>query len=157
MFDVTWGPVMGAFSQILEQTNDNTCISLCLNGFIFAIRLASHSDMSVARETFVTSLAKFTTLGAIKEMKKKNIECIRTLLSIAILDGDQLAESWGPVLQCISQLGRLTLSASGLRRDDQFLLGEEDEKTESSGFFRNSSSAEVSSLCTFTLCNEIEY
>lgn len=143
MFDATWGPVIGTLSQILEKTDDDSSISLCLNGFIFAIRLASHSNMSLARDTFVNSLAKFTTLGSIKEMKHKNIECIRTLLSIAIIDGDHLGESWGPVLQCISQLGRLKLSASGLRPDDEFLLGEQNQKKESTGFFRNVSSDEV--------------
>lgn len=77
--------------------------------------------MSLARNTFVNSLCKFTTLGSIKEMKSKNIECIRTLLSIAIIDGEYLGESWSPILQCISQLGRLHLFASGLDSEDQFL------------------------------------
>ena len=146
MFDVTWGPMIATISQVLEKTEDERHISLCLNGFIFAIRLSSYSDMSVAKDTFISSLAKFTTLGSIKEMKDKNIESIRTLLSIAIIDGDVLRESWGPVLQCISQLGRLQLSASGLRRDDEFLLGEEKEKVEAPSFFRNATSADVSSL-----------
>jgi brefeldin A-inhibited guanine nucleotide-exchange protein len=121
MFDVTWGPVIGILSQVLECSEDERSISVCLNGFVYAIRLASHSHMSIARDTFVTSLAKFTFLGSIKEMKRKNIESIRTLLSIAVIDGEYLGESWGPVLQCTSQLARLRLSASGLDSDESFL------------------------------------
>lgn len=121
MFDVTWGPVIGVLSQVLECSEDARSIAVCLNGFVYAIRLASHSDMSLARDTFVTSLAKFTFLGSIKEMKRKNIESIRTLLSIAVIDGAYLGESWGPVLQCTSQLARLRLSASGLDSDESFL------------------------------------
>ncbi|GMH62087.1 hypothetical protein TrRE_jg13539, partial [Triparma retinervis] len=34
-------------------------------------------------------------------------------------DGDTLCESWAPVLQCISQLAKLQLSASGLATDDE--------------------------------------
>ena len=54
-------------------------------------------------------------------MKRKNIESIRTLLSIAVIDGEYLGESWGPVLRCTSQLARLRLTASGLDSDELFL------------------------------------
>lgn len=121
MFDVTWGPLIGTLSQVLESATNDTIIALCLSGFVYSIRLSSHSDMSLARNTFVNSLAKFTTLGSIKHMKSKNIECIRTLLSVAIIDGENLGESWSPILQCISQLGRLHLFASGLDSEDKFL------------------------------------
>ena len=121
MFDVTWGPLIGTLSQVLESSTNETIIALCLSGFVYSIRLSSHSDMSLARNTFVNSLAKFTTLGSIKQMKSKNIECIRTLLSVAIIDGEHLGESWSPILQCISQLGRLHLFASGFDSEDQFL------------------------------------
>jgi len=121
MFDVTWGPLIGTLSQVLESSRNETSIALCLSGFVYSIRISSHSGMSLARDTFVNSLAKFTTLGSIKEMKSKNIECIRTLLSIAIIDGEYLGESWSPILQCISQLGRLHLFASGLDSEDEFL------------------------------------
>ncbi|KAL7535213.1 hypothetical protein ACHAXR_006347 [Thalassiosira sp. AJA248-18] len=121
MFDLTWGPLIGTLSQVLESSTNETSIALCLSGFVYSIRISSHSGMSLARNTFVNSLAKFTTLGSIKEMKSKNIECIRTLLSIAIIDGEYLGESWSPILQCISQLGRLHLFASGLDSEDEFL------------------------------------
>jgi len=121
MFDVTWGPLMGTLSQVMETTTDQNIIALCLTGFVYSVRIASHSSMSLAKDTFITALAKFTTLGSIKEMQYKNIESIQTLLSIAVIDGEFLGESWGPVLQCISQLSRLRMFASGLAEDDQFL------------------------------------
>lgn len=137
MFDVTWGPLLGTLSQVLESSTNETSIALCLSGFVYAIRLSSHSGMSLARNTFVNSLAKFTTLGSIKEMKSKNIECIRTLLSIAIIDGEYLGESWSPILQCISQLGRLHLFASGLDSEDQFLQTDSPQLTTISEAARN--------------------
>ena len=156
MFDVTWGPMIGILSQVLECSNDERSIAVCLNGFVYAIRLAAHSDMSLARETFVNSLAKFTYLGSIKEMKRKNIESIRTLLSIAVIDGEYLGESWGPVLQCISQLSRMRMSASGLDSDESFLQdgsnGEGGKKaptpridvlSDGGGLFRHPTRAEI--------------
>lgn len=135
MFDVTWGPLIGTLSQILECSTDERSIIVCLNGFVYAVRIAAHSHMSLARDTFVNSLAKFTSLGSIKEMRYKNIESIRTLLSIAVIDGEYLNESWGPVLQCISQLARLRLFGSGLDSDEAFLHDE----SEPSKSIKNSS------------------
>lgn len=153
MFDVTWGALIGTLSQVLECSNEERIIAVCLNGFVYAVRIAAHSEMSLARDTFVNSLAKFTFLGSIKEMKHKNIESIRTLLSIAVIDGEYLDESWGPVLQCISQLARLRLFASGLESDESFLSedGEskssrdlsEHELTDGAGLFRQPTKAEI--------------
>lgn len=121
MFDITWGPLLGILSQVLECFDDERSTAVCLNGFVYAVRIAAHSGMSLARDTFVSSLAKFTFLGSIKNMKRKNIESVRTLLSIAVIDGEYLGASWEPVLQCISQIARLRLSASGLDSDESFL------------------------------------
>lgn len=150
MFDVTWGPLIGTLSQVLECSTDERSIAVCLNGFAYAIRIAANSHMSLARDTFVNSLAKFTFLGSIKEMKHKNIESIKTLMSIAIFDGEHLCESWGPILQCISQLARLRLVASSLDTDESFIS--EKEKVQSqlendliygAGFFRQPTKAEL--------------
>ena len=133
MFDATWGPMIGILSQVLECSDDERSVAVCLNGFVYATRVASNSNMSLARDTYVSSLAKFTFLGSLKEMKRKNVESIRTLLSIAVIDGEHLGESWGPVLQCISQLARLRLTASGLDSDEAFLLDKDKPKTSPSG------------------------
>jgi brefeldin A-inhibited guanine nucleotide-exchange protein len=121
MYDITWGPLLGALSQILEKAVDETSIALCLNGFVYAVRIACHTNTTLARSTFVNSLAKFTALGSIRELKTRNIESIRTLLSIAIMDGEKLGDSWMPILQCISQLSRLLVLSSGVDSDDIFL------------------------------------
>ena len=116
MFDAIWGPLLSALSTCLEQ-NDERNLSLCLNGFVYAIRIAAHCKMDFIRDAFVNSLTKFTTLGSIKEMKQSNIESIRVLLSIAVMDGEVLNQSWGPIIQCISEVARLREVASGISSD----------------------------------------
>lgn len=148
MLDITWGPMLVILSQVLECSDDERAVTVCLNGFIYAVRLAANSSMSLARDTFVSSLAKFTFLGSIKEMKRKNVESIRSLLSIAIVDGQVLGESWGPVLQCISQLARLRLTGSGLDSDESFLLVDEPKKLSKrdmpkAGYFSQPSKDEI--------------
>lgn len=155
MFDITWGPLIGALSQILEKATDDSSIKLCLNGFVYAVRIAAHSEMELAKHTFVTSLAKFTALGSADEMKTSNIESIRTLLSISIMDGEKLGDSWRPILQCISQLGRLQFFASGVDSDDAFLDANESKsktrptpKSQKSQLRKDTSSSKDSSLKT---------
>jgi hypothetical protein len=144
MFDVTWGPLIGTLSQILETTDEQGIINLCLNGFVYSVRIAAHSDMSLARDTFINALTKFTTLGSIKEMKFKNIESIQTLLSIAIMDGEHLGESWGPVLQCISHLARLQTFATTGGVDDDRLFRRGSSSNSSNG--NNTSSSRTNAL-----------
>mmetsp|Transcript_7450 Transcript_7450/g.21709 ORF Transcript_7450/g.21709 Transcript_7450/m.21709 type:complete len:1742 (-) Transcript_7450:1355-6580(-) len=121
MFDVTWGALIGSLSQVMEISNDNRAIAVCLKGFVYAIRISAHSNMSLTRDTFLGSLAKSSYLGSVKQLKDKNIEVMRTIINIAITDGEYLGESWGPVLQCISQIASMRMSASGLDNDETFL------------------------------------
>eukprot|EP00752_Nemacystus_decipiens_P007866 g7027.t2 len=148
MFEVAWWPMLGAFSQVLEDVDhieradnmteeqdaiETEMVALCVKGCRFGIRLGSlcsrwaggEGEGSIARETFVNSLAKFTLLDTVKEMRPKSIDCVRALVDIALEDGNYLAESWGSVLRYISQLARLQLFASGLHTDDHFFTSED--------------------------------
>eukprot|EP00535_Pseudo-nitzschia_heimii_P012093 CAMPEP_0197196342 /NCGR_PEP_ID=MMETSP1423-20130617/32306_1 /TAXON_ID=476441 /ORGANISM="Pseudo-nitzschia heimii, Strain UNC1101" /LENGTH=2211 /DNA_ID=CAMNT_0042650137 /DNA_START=205 /DNA_END=6840 /DNA_ORIENTATION=+ len=149
MFDVTWGAIIGTLSQVMEVSNDNRLITLCLTGFVYGIRISAQSNMSLARDTFLGSLAKFTYLGSSKGMSRKNIKIIRTLMNIAVTDGDCLGESWGPVLQCISQLSRMRIAASGLDNDEAFLQDSTHSK-KSAGAKNDASTSSISMFASET-------
>jgi brefeldin A-inhibited guanine nucleotide-exchange protein len=120
MFEVAWAPMIGVLSQTLEMAEDADVIALCLEGMQLAIRIACRMDVSTARDTFVNSLARFTTLETVKEMRQKHVDGIKMLISVALSDGDYMMESWGQILRCISQLSRLQLFGNGLHSDDMF-------------------------------------
>jgi brefeldin A-inhibited guanine nucleotide-exchange protein len=120
MFDVVWPSVLGVLSQILETYDDSQMVQLCLSGFQNCIVLSCRLDFPIARHTFINALAKFTTLDTVREMREKNVLCIKLLLSVALSEGDFLEESWTQVLQSISQLARLQLLANGSHTDDVF-------------------------------------
>ena len=67
--------------------NDDTrVVDLCLNGIRCAIRIACIFHLELERDAYMQALARFTLLTAslpITEMKTKNIECIKTLITIA--------------------------------------------------------------------------
>jgi brefeldin A-inhibited guanine nucleotide-exchange protein len=120
MFAVAWAPMLAVFSVTLETTEEEKVIGMCLDGFSSAVRISASFRMDVVRDAFVTSLAKFTTLDTVREMQPKNIECIKTLIALALTDGNFLQASWAQVLDCISQLARLQLISQGLQTDEEF-------------------------------------
>ena len=69
---------------------------------------------SVRHSSSLALLLKFTFLNNLGEMKAKNMEAIKTLLDVAVTDGNQLKGSWHDVLTCVSQLERMQLIGSGL-------------------------------------------
>ena len=133
MFDISWAPIIGALSQLLETQEDPQMVELCLTGFRRSIRLACRLDFPTTRSSFVNALVNFTALDTIREMKPKNVESIKLLILIAGSEGDYLEESWKPVLQCVSQLERLQLFGQGLQRDEMFFAQPSDPKAVSSG------------------------
>ncbi|EJD53498.1 Sec7-domain-containing protein [Auricularia subglabra TFB-10046 SS5] len=114
MFEVAWMPVLAGISGPLQDTDDLEIVELCLDGFKNAIRIVCFFDLELERNAFVTTLAKFTFLNNLGEMKSKNMEAIKTLLDIAVTDGNQLKGSWHEVLTCVSQLERMQLISSGV-------------------------------------------
>ena len=80
--------------------------------------------MSLERDAFIQALARFTLLTAnspITEIKTKNIDTIKTLITVAHTDGNYLGHSWLDILKCISQLELAQLIGTGVR--PQFITG----------------------------------
>ena len=99
---------------------------LCRPTYLFrcAIRIACIFHLELERNAFVQALARFTLLTAnssVTEMKSKNIDCIKTLISVAHTDGNYLGTSWLDILKCISQLELAQMIGTGVK--NQFLSG----------------------------------
>uniref|UniRef100_A0A674C395 ARF guanine nucleotide exchange factor 2 n=1 Tax=Salmo trutta TaxID=8032 RepID=A0A674C395_SALTR len=130
MFKLAWTPLLAAFSVGLQDCDDQEVASLCLEGIRCAVRIACIFSMQLERDAYVQALARFTLLTAsssITEMKQKNIDTIKTLITVAHTDGNYLGNSWHEILRCISQLelaqligtGVKTRYISGMVRDSQ--------------------------------------
>lgn len=113
MFEVAWMPFLTGLSGPLQDTDDLEVVDLCLEGFKHAIRLVCFFDLELERNAFVTTLAKFTFLNNLGEMKTKNMEAIKSLLDIAVSEGNNLRGSWHEVLTCVSQLEQMQLISNG--------------------------------------------
>lgn len=107
-------PILAGISGPLQDSDDIDLIKLSLEGFKQAIKIVCLFDLELERNAFVTTLAKFTFLNNFGEMKAKNVEAIKTLLDVAMVDGNYLKGSWREVLTCVSQLERFQLIAQGV-------------------------------------------
>ncbi|CAH9056820.1 unnamed protein product [Cuscuta europaea] len=121
MVEVCWGPMLAAFSVTLDQSDDKTATSLCLKGFRYAVHVTSIMGMQTQRDAFVTTVAKFTNLHCAADMKQKNVDTVKAIISIAIEDGNSLQEAWEHILTCLSRFEHLQLLGEGAPSDASFL------------------------------------
>ncbi|CAG2107521.1 unnamed protein product, partial [Medioppia subpectinata] len=118
MFRIAWTPFLAAFSVGLQDCDDPEIACLCLDGIRCAIRIASIFQMTLERDAYVQALSRFTLLTATStpsEMKSKNIDTIKTLITVAHTDGNYLGKSWLEILRCISQLELAQLIGTGVK------------------------------------------
>ncbi|KAJ6835805.1 brefeldin A-inhibited guanine nucleotide-exchange protein 1-like [Iris pallida] len=135
MMEACWAPMMAAFSVTLDQSDDKAATSQCLLGFRYAVHVTSVMCMQTQRDAFVTSVAKFTYLHCAADMKQKNVDAVKTIISIAIEDGNHLQDSWEHVLTCLSRFEHLHLLGEGAPTDASFFtvsLAESEEKSQKS-------------------------
>lgn len=118
MFEVAWIPFLAGLSGPLQNTDDLEIVDLCLDGFKNAIHIVCFFDLDLERNAFVSTLAKFTFLNNFGEMKPKNMDAIKTLLDIAVNEGNNLKGSWRDVLSCVSQLEHMQLISGGVEVPD---------------------------------------
>ncbi|XP_043712697.1 brefeldin A-inhibited guanine nucleotide-exchange protein 1-like isoform X1 [Telopea speciosissima] len=138
MVEVCWAPMFAAFSVTLDQSDDKTATFQSLQGFRHAVHVTAVMGMQTQRDAFVTSMAKFTFLHCAADMKQKNVDAMKAIISIAIEDGNYLQEAWEHILTCLSRFEQLHLLGEGAPPDASFFvvsLSETEEKThKSSGF-----------------------
>lgn len=114
MFALAWMPILAGISGPLQDSDEQDMIQKSLEGFKLAIKIVCLFDLELERNAFVSTLAKFTFLNNLGEMKTKNVEAIKALLDVAIVDGNYLKESWREVITCVSQHERFQLITSGV-------------------------------------------
>ncbi|KAG6709062.1 hypothetical protein I3842_06G114200 [Carya illinoinensis] len=132
MLEVCWGPMLAAFSVTLDQSIDRHTTSQCLQGFQHAAHVTAVMGLQTQRDAFVISVAKFTYLHCAADMKQKNVDAVKAIISIAIEDGNFLQEAWEHILTCLSRIEHLQLLGEGAPTDASFFTvsnGEIEEKT----------------------------
>ena len=80
MFENSWSANLATFSVILEETQEQKIADLCVEAFIYSVKICGYFNMKVERDAFVSSLFKFTCLGTTRPMQKKHLNSIQAML-----------------------------------------------------------------------------
>ena len=100
-----WSALLAVFSVILEETDDENLYSLCLDGMAQTICILSILGLDFEKETIIKGLCKITNLSQSKEIKIKNIACIKKIFELGLKDGNPYFKySWKSVLEVISKI-----------------------------------------------------
>ncbi|KAG6522238.1 brefeldin A-inhibited guanine nucleotide-exchange protein 1-like isoform X1 [Zingiber officinale] len=144
MMEACWAPMMAAFSMTLDQSDDKSATAQCLQGFRYAVHVTSVMLMQTQRDAFVTSVAKFTYLHCAADMKQKNVDAVKAIISIAIEDGNYLQESWDHIFTCLSRFEHLQLLGEGAPPDASFFvapLNEAEDRAQKTTFVKKKGNA----------------
>eukprot|EP00898_Chlorokybus_atmophyticus_P005745 jgi/Chlat1/6171/Chrsp41S05714 len=92
---------------VMQQSSRAASTALCLEGFRLAANLACVLGLETLRDAFLTSLAKFTSLKSTRELRLRSIDAMKTLLTVAMSQGNALQDSWLTVIDCLSRIEQL--------------------------------------------------
>ncbi|XP_008242137.1 PREDICTED: brefeldin A-inhibited guanine nucleotide-exchange protein 5 [Prunus mume] len=112
MVEAVGWPLLATFSVTMEEGENKSRVVLCMEGFKAGIHITHVLGMDTMRYAFLTSLVRFTFLHAPKEMRSKNVEALRTLLSLCDMETGALQDTWNAVLECVSRLEFITSTPS---------------------------------------------
>ncbi|MES1917981.1 Brefeldin A-inhibited guanine nucleotide-exchange protein 1 [Bonamia ostreae] len=138
MFESVWSSSLASLSILLDKSDDSNIVSVCLETYTCAIKLATFFKMDIIKEAYVNTLAGLTLLGTTKDMKPKNIMAIITILDIAHDEGNSLDKSWLTVLRCISNIEHLHLIGSGQTTDSAHFSLDDDKINDFQAMLMNS-------------------
>ncbi|KAL6545251.1 Brefeldin A-inhibited guanine nucleotide-exchange protein 5 [Orobanche gracilis] len=110
MVEIVAWPLLATFAVTMGEADNQTRISLCMEGFKEGIHITFALGMDTIRYAFLTSLLRYNFLHAPKDMRGKNIEALRTILTLCDTEFDALQDSWSAILECISRLEYALLS-----------------------------------------------
>jgi len=126
MYSACWMSVLATLGSTMEQSENLEHVQLCLKGIRLGIRLASILGMDVPREAFVTAVAHSTLLGSGKLINQKNISTAKLLFQVAYEEGSSMRNSWGLILQAISDFELLKLQVNNEVSDTTFFQDTEE-------------------------------
>ncbi|KAL6504030.1 Brefeldin A-inhibited guanine nucleotide-exchange protein 5 [Orobanche gracilis] len=104
MVEAVGWPLLATFAVTMGEIDNKPRIGLCMEGFKEGIHITHVLKMDTMRYAFLTSLIRYTFLHAPRDMRGKNVEALRTLLTLCDTEIYAFQDSWFAILECISRL-----------------------------------------------------
>ncbi|XP_051140030.1 brefeldin A-inhibited guanine nucleotide-exchange protein 5-like isoform X2 [Andrographis paniculata] len=110
MVEAVGWPLLASFAVNMGEADNAQRMSICMEGFEEGIHITHVLGMDTLRYAFLTSLLRYNSLHAPKEIRSKNVEALRTVLALCGTELYALEGSWLAVLESISRLEYLVSS-----------------------------------------------
>ncbi|XP_047972872.1 brefeldin A-inhibited guanine nucleotide-exchange protein 5 [Salvia hispanica] len=104
MVEAVGWPLLATFAVTMGEIDNKPRVSLCMEGFKEGIHITHVLGMDTMRYAFLTSLIRYNFLHAPRDMRGKNVEALRTLLTLCDTELYAFQDSWFAILECISRL-----------------------------------------------------
>ncbi|KAI3470391.1 hypothetical protein Pfo_027054 [Paulownia fortunei] len=104
MVEAVGWPLLATFAVTMGEIDNKPRIGLCMEGFKEGIHITHVLGMDTMRYAFLTSLIRYNFLHAPRDMRGKNVEALRTLLTLCDTEIYAFQDSWFAILECISRL-----------------------------------------------------
>lgn len=124
MINSIWSYLLAVYSLNLEDCDDWTVNSQCIEGIAFCIKLCGLLNLKMLQDAFIKYLIKLAFLLQGKEIQEKHITCLKTVLTIARKEMKSLHGSWRVILSCISSVEFYHSAISGSKYDMEVFLQE---------------------------------
>lgn len=113
MFEQCWLAILVGVSDPFSQLTDPVAVTTCIEGLELALRLSCRYDVELARVSFVQTLGQHATQGLLnyEHLNFKQLGSAEVLLRVALLESDNMKESWYEVLKLVSLIERTQLLA----------------------------------------------
>uniref|UniRef100_A0A670JRD0 Protein MON2 homolog n=1 Tax=Podarcis muralis TaxID=64176 RepID=A0A670JRD0_PODMU len=112
MVNACWCGLLAALSLLLDASTDEAATENILKAELTMAALCGKLGLVTSRDAFITAICKgslpphyaLTVLNTTTALTSKNIQCMRTLLSLAHCHGGVLGTSWQLVLATLQHL-----------------------------------------------------
>uniref|UniRef100_A0A8C5RBZ0 Protein MON2 homolog n=1 Tax=Laticauda laticaudata TaxID=8630 RepID=A0A8C5RBZ0_LATLA len=112
MVNACWCGLLAALSLLLDASTDEAATENILKAELTMAALCGKLSLVTSRDAFITAICKgslpphyaLTVLNTTSALTSKNIQCMRTLLSLAHCHGAVLGTSWQLVLATLQHL-----------------------------------------------------
>ena len=109
MTESIWTGLLATVSVALEQEQQSNMVGLALQGFFLQVKVMGHLGLETAQEAAMVSIAKFTNLRSLKDVKYKNIKAVETVMQIGLGVQNGLGRQWKYVLETLSRLEQIVM------------------------------------------------
>ena len=99
-----WEPLITMYSIVIEESDDPLLYNQGISGMSNCIKILGLLNLNTQKQTVISFLCSMTNLLRMKHFKKKNILCIKELLSLTNQDFRYVNGSWNFILDVVNKI-----------------------------------------------------